>query len=126
MSEMLGGEAADPLAITSFIDSLLFNADGLLPAIVQDDESDEVLMLAWMNREAVERTATEGRATYWSRSRAELWRKGDTSGHTQHVRSLAKDCDGDTLLLRVHQVGAACHTGTRSCFTDRSANVTQG
>lgn len=101
------------------LDALIFGADGLLPAIVQDDESGEVLMLAWMDREAVRRTLTEGRVTFWSRSRQEYWRKGDTSGHRQYVRSVAADCDGDTLLVRVIQIGAACHTGTRSCFTDR-------
>lgn len=118
--------ARDDEYLRSVIGALKLNGDGLLPVIVQDDDSDEVLMLAWMNQEAIQRTATEGRATYWSRSRAELWRKGDTSGHTQQVRSLAMDCDGDTLLLRVQQVGAACHTGTRSCFTDRSITVNHG
>ena len=101
------------------IDGLAFGADGLMPAIVQDDESDQVLMLAWMDREALRRTLTEGRVTYWSRSRQEYWRKGDTSGHTQVVRGVATDCDGDTLLVRVIQSGAACHTGTRSCFDGR-------
>ncbi|PRI11759.1 phosphoribosyl-AMP cyclohydrolase [Leucobacter massiliensis] len=100
-------------------EALVFNADGLLPAIIQDDESGEVLMLAWMDREAVRRTLTSGRVTFWSRSRGEYWRKGDTSGHRQYVRSVAMDCDGDTLLVRVVQLGAACHTGTRSCFTER-------
>ncbi|GAB2559240.1 phosphoribosyl-AMP cyclohydrolase [Leucobacter ruminantium] len=99
--------------------ALLFNADGLLPAIIQDDESGDVLMLAWMDREAVRRTLTTGRVTFWSRSRGEYWRKGDTSGHRQYVRSVAMDCDGDTLLVRVVQLGAACHTGTRTCFTGR-------
>jgi phosphoribosyl-AMP cyclohydrolase len=108
------------------LDQLVFNADGLLPAIVQDDESGEVLMLAWMDREAVRRTLTEGRVTYWSRSRGEYWRKGDTSGHRQYVRSVNVDCDGDTLLVRVIQLGAACHTGTRSCFTDRSLPAVEG
>ena len=96
---------------------LVFNADGLLPAIIQDDESGEVLMLAWMNRESVRRTLTTGRVTFWSRSRQEYWRKGDTSGHRQYVRGVSMDCDGDTLLVRVIQLGAACHTGTRTCFT---------
>ncbi|QAB18020.1 phosphoribosyl-AMP cyclohydrolase [Leucobacter muris] len=98
---------------------LVFSDDGLLPAIIQDDESGEVLMLAWMDREAIRRTLTSGRVTFWSRSRREYWRKGDTSGHRQYVRSVAMDCDGDTLLVRVVQLGAACHTGTRSCFTGR-------
>ncbi len=99
--------------------SLVFTAEGLIPAIIQDDESGEVLMLAWMDREAVRRTLTTGRVTFWSRSRGEYWRKGDTSGHRQYVRGVAVDCDGDTLLVRVIQLGAACHTGTRTCFTDR-------
>ncbi|WP_449277207.1 phosphoribosyl-AMP cyclohydrolase [Leucobacter sp. GX24907] len=98
---------------------LAFNDDGLLPAVIQDDENGEVLMLAWMDREAVRRTLTTGRVTFWSRSRGEYWRKGDTSGHRQYVRSVAADCDGDTLLVRVIQIGVACHTGTRTCFTDR-------
>ncbi|MGL5817917.1 MAG: phosphoribosyl-AMP cyclohydrolase [Phycicoccus sp.] len=89
---------------------------GLVPAVVQQHDSGEVLMLGWMDDEALRRTLTTGRATYWSRSREEYWRKGDTSGHVQHVRSVALDCDGDTLLVRVDQVGAACHTGDRTCF----------
>lgn len=104
---------------TAIIDGLVFGAEGLMPAIVQDDESDQVLMLAWMDREALRRTLTEGRVTYWSRSRQEYWRKGDTSGHRQFVRSVAADCDRDTLLVRVIQQGPACHTGTRSCFDGR-------
>ena len=89
---------------------------GLVCAVVQDDSTDQVLMVGWMDDEALHRTLTTGRATYWSRSRQEYWRKGDTSGHVQHVRSVALDCDGDALLVRVEQVGPACHTGTRSCF----------
>jgi len=108
------------------LEALVFNADGLMPAIVQDDESDRVLMLAWMDREALRRTLTEGRVTYWSRSRQEYWRKGDTSGHRQFVRSVAVDCDADTLLVRVIQQGAACHTGTRSCFDGRELEAVQG
>ncbi|MEU6724242.1 phosphoribosyl-AMP cyclohydrolase [Nonomuraea wenchangensis] len=92
------------------------NPEGLVPAIAQQYDTGEVLMLAWMNDEALHRTLTTGRATYWSRSRQELWVKGDTSGHVQHVKSVALDCDGDTLLVRVDQVGAACHTGERTCF----------
>lgn len=95
------------------------DAAGLVCAVVQDDESEQVLMVGWMNDEALHRTLTDGRATYWSRSRNELWRKGDTSGHVQYVKSVALDCDGDALLVRVHQVGAACHLGSRSCFDDR-------
>lgn len=89
---------------------------GLIPVIVQDDDTDEVLMLAYMNREAYELTLERGVMTYYSRSRQELWLKGDTSGHYQYVRSLALDCDLDTMLARVEQVGAACHTGRHSCF----------
>lgn len=97
-------------------DRLTRNADGLVCAVVQEESSDEVLMVAWMDDEALRRTLTEGRATYWSRSRQEYWRKGDTSGNVQYVRSVAIDCDGDALLVRVHQVGPACHTGARTCF----------
>jgi phosphoribosyl-AMP cyclohydrolase len=91
---------------------------GLVAAIVQQHDTGEVLMLAWMDEEALRRTVTTGRATYWSRSRREYWVKGATSGHHQYVRSVAVDCDGDALLVKVEQVGAACHTGTRTCFTD--------
>ncbi len=89
---------------------------GLVAAVVQQHDTGEVLMLGWMDDEALRRTLTSGRVTYWSRSRGEYWRKGDTSGHVQHVRSVALDCDGDALLVRVDQVGAACHTGDRTCF----------
>jgi phosphoribosyl-AMP cyclohydrolase len=89
---------------------------GLVAAIVQQHDTGEVLMLGWMDDEAVSRTLTSGRVTFWSRSRQEYWRKGDTSGHAQYVKSVALDCDGDALLVRVDQVGAACHTGTRTCF----------
>ena len=105
---------------------LVFAHDGLLPAIIQDDESGDVLMLAWMDHEAVRRTLTTGRVTFWSRSRREYWRKGDTSGHRQYVRGVAMDCDGDTLLVRVVQIGAACHTGARTCFTDRDVTALVG
>jgi phosphoribosyl-AMP cyclohydrolase len=94
------------------------NADGLVAAVVQEAGSGDVLMMAWMDDEALHRTLTTGRATYWSRSRQEYWIKGATSGHTQHVRSVALDCDGDAVLVTVEQVGPACHTGTHSCFTD--------
>ena len=89
---------------------------GLVTAVVQQHDTREVLMVGWMDDEALHRTLTTGRATYWSRSRGEYWVKGDTSGHVQHVRSVALDCDGDTLLVTVDQVGAACHTGDRTCF----------
>lgn len=105
---------------------LLLNADGLVPVIIQQWDSLEVLMLAWMNREALRRTLTEGRVTFWSRSRQEYWRKGDTSGHAQYVRSVALDCDNDTVLVRVDQVGVACHTGTRSCFDGRELETVIG
>ncbi|WP_114856095.1 phosphoribosyl-AMP cyclohydrolase [Brachybacterium sp. YJGR34] len=95
---------------------LKHDASGLLTAVVQDAGDDRVLMVGWMDDEALRRTLTSGRATYWSRSRGEYWRKGDTSGHVQWVRSVALDCDGDTLLVRVDQVGAACHRGTDTCF----------
>jgi phosphoribosyl-AMP cyclohydrolase len=97
---------------------LKFDAAGLLPAVVQDDGDGTVLMVAWMDAEAVRRTLTSGRTWFWSRSRRQYWQKGETSGHVQHVRSVTADCDGDTLLVRVEQVGPACHTGTRSCFSD--------
>ncbi|WBB80053.1 phosphoribosyl-AMP cyclohydrolase [Micromonospora sp. WMMD882] len=90
--------------------------DGLVAAVVRQHDSGEVLMVAWMDDEALHRTLTTGRATYWSRSRQEYWVKGATSGHHQHVRSVALDCDGDALLVSVDQVGPACHTGQRSCF----------
>ncbi len=89
---------------------------GLVAAIIQQHDTGDVLMLGWMDDEALRRTLTSGRVTFWSRSRREYWRKGDTSGHVQHVRSVAIDCDGDALLVRVDQVGAACHTGARTCF----------
>lgn len=96
------------------------NADGLVPAVVQDATSHEVLMLAWMNDEALSRTLTTRRGTYWSRSRQQYWVKGETSGNTQHVREVRIDCDGDTLLVLVDQTGPACHTGATTCFTDRT------
>ncbi|WP_335931552.1 phosphoribosyl-AMP cyclohydrolase [Streptomyces sp. PTD5-9] len=90
--------------------------DGLIPAIAQQYDTGEVLMLGWMDDEALHRTLTTGRCTYWSRSRQEYWVKGDTSGHIQTVRSVALDCDADTVLVKVDQTGAACHTGDRTCF----------
>jgi phosphoribosyl-AMP cyclohydrolase len=89
---------------------------GLVAAVVQQHDTGEVLMVGWMDDEALRRTLTEGRVTFWSRSRAEYWRKGDTSGHAQYVKAVSIDCDGDALLVQVDQVGAACHTGTRTCF----------
>jgi phosphoribosyl-AMP cyclohydrolase len=93
-----------------------FDANGLIAAIAQDADTGEVLMLAWMNAEALEQTLATGRAVYWSRSRNQLWRKGDTSGHEQHVVEVRVDCDQDAVLLKVKQTGAACHTGRSSCF----------
>ena len=92
------------------------NDDGLVCAVVQQHDTREVLMVAWMNDDALAETLTSGRAVYWSRSRQELWRKGDTSGHRQTVVRASLDCDGDAILLEVDQVGAACHTGERTCF----------
>jgi phosphoribosyl-AMP cyclohydrolase len=99
--------------------ALTFDEKGLIPAVVQDAENGDVLMVAWMNDEAVKKTLESGRTWFWSRSREELWRKGDTSGHVQHVREVWYDCDADTLLVKVIQEGAACHTGERSCFHRR-------
>lgn len=98
------------------LDRVRYTADGLVPAVVQQHDTREVLMLAWMDREALRRTLTTGRVTYWSRSRGEYWRKGDTSGHIQRVVGARLDCDDDVVLLLVDQTGAACHTGTRTCF----------
>ena len=96
--------------------ALLKDSDALIPAIVQDSTSQEILMLAYMNSQSLELTLTTGKATYWSRSRNELWVKGATSGHYQDVQSIALDCDGDALVLQVIQTGAACHTGQQTCF----------
>lgn len=98
------------------LDELKFDDRGLIPAVVQDHENNDVLMVAYMNRESLETTLRDGKACYWSRSRQELWLKGATSGHFQNVKKIWYDCDADTLLLQVEQIGAACHTGERSCF----------
>ena len=103
-------------ATDSFLAEVRFDSAGLVPAVAQDCDSGEVLMLAWMNREAVRRTLEEGRVHYYSRARAELWRKGDTSGNTQDLVEMRIDCDSDAILLRVRQKGPACHTGAASCF----------
>ena len=100
----------------TLLDSVAFGTDGLVPAIVQDGESGEILMLAYMNREALQKTLETGKSHFWSRSRNALWRKGETSGNEQTVRQIRLDCDGDALLLKVDQKGVACHTGERSCF----------
>ncbi|MEP3857097.1 MAG: phosphoribosyl-AMP cyclohydrolase [Porticoccus sp.] len=103
--------------MTDFLDQITWNEDGLLPAVAQDAESGRILMMAWMNREALELTAAEGRAVYWSRSRQKLWRKGEESGHIQRVREIRLDCDGDVIVLQIEQLGGiACHTGRVSCF----------
>ncbi|HUW87941.1 MAG TPA: phosphoribosyl-AMP cyclohydrolase [Candidatus Paceibacterota bacterium] len=107
---------SDIARLPARVEKLLKDSNELVAAIAQDFSTGEVLMLAWMNREALTTTIATGRATYWSRSRNELWTKGATSGHTQTVHSIDVDCDGDALLLRVTQVGAACHTGAKSCF----------
>ncbi len=100
-----------------WLDDIRWNADGLVPAIAQDAVSGDVLMLAWMSRESLARTLDEGEAVYWSRSRERLWKKGEQSGHLQRITDIRLDCDGDTVLLKVQQVGGiACHTGRRSCF----------
>jgi phosphoribosyl-AMP cyclohydrolase len=110
-------DSPPPTSIDDAVGGLKFDAAGLVPAVVQDDGDGAVLMVAWMDAEAVRRTLTSGRTWFWSRSRRQYWQKGETSGHVQHVRSVTADCDGDTLLVRVEQVGPACHTGTRSCFS---------
>lgn len=104
------------LELSSVTKELGFDAQGLLPVITQDAVSKEVLMLAWMNQAAVTKTLATGFVTYWSRSRNQLWVKGETSGHTQELVSLSIDCDGDAILCKVNQQGAACHTGRRHCF----------
>lgn len=103
-------------ATQMLLDAARFNKDGLLPAIAQQHDTGEVLMMAWMNREALEETLTTQQVCYYSRSRQKLWRKGESSGQQQRLKSAALDCDGDTLLLQVEQTGPACHTGRRSCF----------
>ena len=102
--------------LTRVLDNLAFDANGLIPAIAQDHQSREVLMMAWMNREVIDQTLTSGNMTYWSRSRSQLWRKGETSGHCQQLKTLLIDCDGDTLLCEVEQQGPACHTRRNTCF----------
>jgi phosphoribosyl-AMP cyclohydrolase len=110
------------LASPTILDDARYDDRGLIPVIAQEESTGAVLMLAWMDREALSRTLKDGRVTYFSRSRAEYWRKGDTSGNAQHAVSASLDCDGDAILLRVHQEGPACHTGRRSCFDAESPN----
>src|SRR5436190_13577805 len=100
----------------TFFDQLKFDANGLIPAIIQDQATGRVLMMAWMNRASLEKTVASGRTHFWSRSRQKFWMKGETSGHTQEVKDISFDCDGDTLLIQVDQKGAACHEGYKSCF----------
>lgn len=114
----------------SAYDNLKFNADGLIPAIIQDAANGRVLMMAWMNRASLETTVATGKTHFWSRSRQKFWMKGESSGHTQAVKDIAFDCDGDTLLIQVEQIGAACHEGYRSCFfrsagPDGSEHITE-
>ena len=106
----------DAISREAFLSAVTFNDDGLVPVIAQSHATGEVLMLAWMNRQTLEETLSTGQVTYWSRSRGEVWRKGATSGHTQRLVEAYVDCDGDTLLLKVDQTGAACHTDAPSCF----------
>jgi phosphoribosyl-AMP cyclohydrolase len=107
------------LPLTEVLDSLPWNADGLLPAIAQQYDSGEVLMMAWMNRQALEETLATGRVCYWSRSRQSFWRKGESSGQIQQLKEMRFDCDGDTILVKVDQTGPACHTGRRDCFYNK-------
>ncbi|MCB1787349.1 MAG: phosphoribosyl-AMP cyclohydrolase [Gammaproteobacteria bacterium] len=112
-------EAGDSVPLSEVLDELPWNPDGLLPAIAQQFDTGEVLMLAWMNRAALDETLRNGRVCYWSRSRQALWRKGESSGQVQMLKEMRFDCDGDTLLLQVDQTGPACHTGRRDCFYNR-------
>lgn len=105
-----------PDAIDALLSKVTYNSDGLVAAIAQDAENGDVLMMAWMNADTLRKTLETGRACYWSRSRQAFWRKGDTSGHHQTVHDLRIDCDGDTILMKISQVGAACHMGERTCF----------
>jgi phosphoribosyl-AMP cyclohydrolase len=108
--------STEALSTDAFLSAVIFNADGLVPAVAQDVKSGAVLMLAWMTRDTLKTTLETGDVTYWSRARQAVWRKGETSGHTQKLVEAWIDCDGDTLLLKVEQTGAACHTGAPTCF----------
>lgn len=121
---MVESVVVDSATIDRVIAAIRFNDDGLVPAIAQQHDTREVLMMAWMNAESIRRTFREQRAVYWSRSHGELWRKGDTSGAVQELVSFAVDCDADTVLLQVNQVGPACHTGTRTCWDGDPNSVT--
>lgn len=109
-------KVGEGLPLAEVLDGLPYNSDGLIPAISQQHDTGEVLMMAWMNRVALEETLQLGRVCYWSRSRQKLWRKGESSGQVQVLKEMSFDCDGDTILLKVDQTGPACHTGRRSCF----------
>jgi phosphoribosyl-AMP cyclohydrolase len=109
----------DMMSREAFIKAVKFDADGLVPAVAQSAATGQVLMVAWMNRDTLEQTLASGEVTYWSRSRREVWRKGATSGHVQHLVEAWIDCDGDTLLMKVDQLGPACHTGAQTCFFRR-------
>jgi phosphoribosyl-AMP cyclohydrolase len=113
---MTPGTTSSGLNPEAVISRVAFDSRGLIPAIIQEEDTKSVLMLGYMDSEAIRRTLTEGRVTFWSRSRQEYWRKGDTSGNRQYVRGAALDCDGDALLVTVRQVGPACHTGEHACF----------
>jgi len=108
--------STEALSTDAFLGAVAFNADGVVPAVAQDARNGAVLMLAWMNRDTLKTTLETGDVTYWSRSRQAVWRKGETSGHTQKLVEAWIDCDGDTLLLKVEQTGPACHTGAPTCF----------
>ena len=114
-SDAPAGKPSVSARMTSY-DKLKFDDKGLIPAIIQDQKTGRVLMMAWMNRPSLEKTIATGKTHFWSRSRQKFWMKGETSGHTQSVKDIAFDCDGDTLLIQVEQIGAACHEGYRSCF----------
>ncbi len=116
MTNFQPADGFTPQSAENILSEISFNEDGLVPAIAQDVNNGDVLMMAWMNAEAVAETLKSGWVTYWSRSRQAYWRKGETSGHVQKLVEFVIDCDGDTLLLKVNQIGAACHLGTRSCF----------
>jgi phosphoribosyl-AMP cyclohydrolase len=115
MTDAIANTTADE-AVQAILDRVAFDSKGLIPAIIQEEDSKDVLMLGYMDNEAIRRTLTEGRVTFWSRSRQEYWRKGDTSGNRQYVRGAALDCDSDALLVTVRQIGPACHTGEHACF----------
>lgn len=116
MKESEKFKLGESLPLKQVLDSLPYNSDGLIPAIAQQHDTGEVLMMAWMNRVSLDETLDKGRVCYWSRSRQKLWRKGESSGQVQLLKDMRFDCDGDTILLLVDQTGPACHTGRRTCF----------